>query len=71
MLAGMTEYAVAGVRGVSAAYATFWEAVLDLSEEPTKANIARYLNASRALDGEPQRDPPVERPSPSGKSTSK
>jgi hypothetical protein len=30
--------------------------VLDLSEEPTKSNIARYVNASRALDIEPPHD---------------
>jgi hypothetical protein len=68
---GMSEYAVVGVRGVSAVYATFRDAVLDLSEEPTKANIARYLNASRALDEEPSRDPPAERPSGNRKSSSK
>jgi hypothetical protein len=67
----MNENAVVGVREVSAAYATFREAVLDLSEEPTKTNIARYLNASRTLDGEPSRDPPAERPSRNGKRSRK
>ena len=61
--ARMSEFEVERVRGVSRAYATFREAVLDLSEGPTKANIARYLNASRGLDGQPALDPPAERPS--------
>jgi hypothetical protein len=67
----MSEYAIVGVREGSAAYAAFREAVLDLSEEPTKANIARYLNASRALDGEDSRDLPAERPSRNEKRSSK
>ena len=36
-----------------ASYATFREALLVLSEAPTAPNVARYLVASRALDGEP------------------
>jgi hypothetical protein len=51
-----------GLRGVSAAYVRFREAVLDLSDDPTKANIVRYLNASRALDVE-LTEPPPKRPS--------
>jgi hypothetical protein len=33
------------------AFAAFREALLDFSEEPTPANVERYLDASRALDG--------------------
>jgi hypothetical protein len=43
-------------QGESAAfYASFRDALLDLSEEPTAPNVARYLVASRALDGQPVR----------------
>lgn len=56
-LAGMIGSSDEGLRGASAAYAKFREAVLDLSEDPTKANIERYLNASRAVDGESQEGP--------------
>ena len=31
--------------------------MLDLSDEPNETNIARYLNASRALDIAPPHDP--------------
>ena len=43
---------------MSAEYVAFREAVLDLSDAPTKANIVRYLEASRALDGWPPRGRP-------------
>ena len=47
--------------GESAAfYARFREALLDLSEAPTAPNVARYLVASRALDGQPVRTRPRE-----------
>jgi hypothetical protein len=45
--------------------------VLDLSEDPTKANIERYLNASRAVDGEPQQGPPPRRRSRNAQKSSK
>jgi hypothetical protein len=44
-----------------APYARFRDALLDLSEEPTAPNIARYLEASRALDGQLLRDRPRQR----------
>jgi hypothetical protein len=47
--------------GESAAfYERFREALLDLSEKPTAPNVARYLDASRALDGQPVRVRPRE-----------
>jgi hypothetical protein len=67
----MSEPAVEGVHGVRAAYTSFQEAVLDLSKAPSKANIARYLNASRGLGGQPPLDPRPTRPSRNGERASK
>jgi hypothetical protein len=67
----MSESSDEGLRGTSAAYARFGEAVLDLSEDPTKANIERYLNASRAVDGEPQQGPPPRRRSRNAQKSNK
>jgi hypothetical protein len=59
----MSEPALRGSRQARAAsYARFRDAVLDLSDEPTTANIGRYLDASRALDGEPPPNPGPQRP---------
>ena len=57
----MIKSAVDGRRAVSAAYEVFREAVLDLTNEPTAPNVARYLSASRALDLPAPRDWPGER----------
>lgn len=51
-------------RDSSAFYARFRKALLDLSEAPTAPNVARYLNASRALDGQPVRARSREHASP-------
>jgi hypothetical protein len=67
----MSESEPERARGASRAYATFREAVLDLSEAPTRANIARYLNASRGLEGQSPPDPPPESPSRNRKRSSK
>lgn len=67
----MSESALEGLRGVSPAYVRFRDAVLDLSDDPTEANIERYLNASRALDGEPARDRPPRRRNRDGQESSK
>jgi hypothetical protein len=67
----MSESAVEGLRGVSPAYAKFRDAVLDLSDDPTKANIERYLSASRALDGEQAQDRALGRRNRNGQGSSK
>jgi hypothetical protein len=60
----MSEPALKGSRQARAAsYARFRDAVLDLSDEPTRANIGRYLDASRALDGHRLPNPGPQRPS--------
>jgi hypothetical protein len=57
----MKESPPKAVRGESgASYARFREALLDFSEEPTGPNTARYLDASRGLDGQTVRDRPRE-----------
>lgn len=67
----MSQSAVEGLREASRAHAEFREALLELSDDPTKANIVRYLNASRALDGEPLEDPPPRRGRRNGPGSSK
>jgi hypothetical protein len=67
----MSQSAVEGLREASRAYAEFREALLELSDDPTKPNIVRYLNASRALDGEPLRIPQPRRGRRNGPGSSK
>jgi hypothetical protein len=67
----MSQSAVEGLREASRAHAEFREALLELSDDPTNANIVRYLNASRALDGEPLEDPPPRRRRRNGPGSSK
>jgi len=37
-------------------YVRFRDALLDLSDAPTPVNVARYLNASKALDRTSRKD---------------
>ena len=67
----MSQSAVEGPRGASRTLAEFREALLELSDDPTKANIVRYLNASRALDGESLEGPPPRRGRRNGPGSSK
>jgi hypothetical protein len=47
----------------TAAYVAFRVALLDFSEEPTPANLVRYLQASRELDGLDREQPAARSPS--------
>jgi hypothetical protein len=67
----MSQSAVEGPREASRALAEFREALLELSDVPTKANIVRYLNASRALDGAPLEGPRPRRGRRNGPGSSK
>jgi hypothetical protein len=60
----MSKLALKGSRQARAAsYARFRDAVLDLSDEATRANIGRYLDASRALNSDPPPNRGARRPS--------